>query len=373
MNNTRPLSFFLLSACCLLMTACSNAQDTEPQAKEAQTAQTCLEVSLTGTMGGPATYGGLAGSGTLVKYGSVESGCGEVYLQFDAGRATSLRLSELGVPLNKLNAVFITHLHSDHSVGLVDIFQTRWHFFGKPLDLVCSADQTVEKPKPRTMSCANFGEHIADAAFHAGEIAQRSGESKKRNDEGPAAIVNYIPVGAEILPTKPVIVWQSGDVTVKAIASKHIPGHLSYRVDTPKGSVVIGGDAGNNIAKPPRPNSTSAAVELLSKGADVLVHSTMHPIFGPENGSKFPPHIFYRQSTAGDLGAMAQRAGVDHLMLTHLIPALGAKSHGPFAVPGGPLSESDYREVVSVSDYSGKVYVGRDLMTLRLPANAASE
>ena len=373
MNNTRPLSFFLLSACCLLMTACSNAQDTEPQAKEPQMAQTCLEVSLTGTMGGPATYGGLAGSGTLVKYGSVESGCGEVYLQFDAGRATSLRLSELGVPLNKLNAVFITHLHSDHSVGLVDIFQTRWHFFGKPLDLVCSADQTVEKPKPRTMSCANFGEHIADAAFHAGEIAQRSGESKKRNDEGPAAIVNYIPVGAEILPTKPVIVWQSGDVTVKAIASKHIPGHLSYRVDTPKGSVVIGGDAGNNIAKPPRPNSTSAAVELLSKGADVLVHSTMHPIFGPENGSKFPPHIFYRQSTAGDLGAMAQRAGVDHLMLTHLIPALGAKSHGPFAVPGGPLSESDYREVVSVSDYSGKVYVGRDLMTLRLPANAASE
>ena len=367
MNNSNPVLVFLFSACSLLMAACTQAEDIEVHTDKKQASENCLEVSLTGTMGGPATYGGLAGSGTLVKYGSVESGCGEVFLQFDAGRATSLRLSELGVPINKLNAVFITHLHSDHSVGLVDVFQTRWHFFGKPLDLVCSADQTVEKPTPRTMSCANFGEHIGDTAFHAGEIAQRSAESKKRNDGGPAAIVNYVPVGTKALPTKPEVVWQSGDVTVKAIASKHIPGHLSYRVDTPKGSVVIGGDAGNDVAKPPRPNSTSAAVELLSQGADVLVHSTIHPVFGPEGGSKFPPPIFFRQSTAADLAAMAKRSGVQHLMYTHLIPALGAKSHGPFKVPGGPLSESDYIKAAADSGFEGQLYVGRDLMTLRLP------
>jgi len=352
----------ILGASLMLCAACSQAQSD---------VDTCLEISLTGTMGGPSVFAGLAGSGTLVKYGNVENNCGDIHLQFDAGRATSLRLSELGVGVNKLDAIFITHLHSDHTVGLVDILQTRWHFFGKPIDLVCSADQTVEKPSPRTLSCANFGEHIADAAIQAGEIAQRSAESKKRNSNGPASIVNHIAVEAKpaskTAAAKPVQVWQSGDVSVSAINSRHIPGHLSYRVDTPKGSVVIGGDAGNDLAKPPRENSTSAAVESLSQDADVLVHSTIHPVFGPDGGSKFPAPIFFRQSTAADLGALAKRAKVKHLMLTHLIPPIGAKSVGPYKVPGGPLSEASYVDAVSPSDYKGQLYVGKDKLTLRLP------
>jgi len=349
----------------VLLSACSQA--------DSEDSDSCLEVSLTGTMGGPAAFGGLAGAGTLVKYGSVDNKCGDVTLQFDAGRATSLRLSELGVSVNQLDAIFITHLHSDHTVGLVDILQTRWHFFGKPIDLVCSADQSTDKPSPRTLSCGSFGEHIADAAIEAGEIAQRSAESKKRNADGPASIVNHIAVEAtpasKTTPAAPVQVWQSGEVTVSAIASRHIPGHLSYRVDTPKGSVVIGGDAGNDIPNPPRENSTSAAVETLSQGADVLVHSTMHTIFGPEGGSKFPAPIFFRQSTAEDLGSLAKRAEVQHLMLTHLIPPVGAPSVGPYKVPGGPLSEADYKKSVDSSGYEGQVHVGRDKLTLRLPAS----
>ena len=78
-------------------------------------AQNCLEVSLTGTLGGPAFYQDLAGAGTLVKYGSVESGCSDTNLQFDVGRATGMRLSQLGVSANQVDAVFITHLHSDHT------------------------------------------------------------------------------------------------------------------------------------------------------------------------------------------------------------------------------------------------------------------
>ena len=362
MNNINPTLMCLFVLSSMLVTACSQAQS-----------DTCLEISLTGTMGGPAVFGGLAGSGTLVKYGSIDNDCGDIKLQFDAGRATSLRLSELGVGVNQIDAVFITHLHSDHTVGLVDIFQTRWHFFGKPLDLVCSADQATDKPSPRTLSCANFGDHIADAAIQAGEIAQRSAENNKRASSGPSSIVNYIPVQAapatKTTPAASVQVWQSGAVTVSAIASRHIPGHLSYRVDTPQGSVVIGGDAGHDIAKPPRPNSTSAAVERLSQGADVLVHSTMHPVFGPDGGSKFPVPIFFRQSTAADLGALAKRAQVSHLMLTHLIPAIGAMSVGPYKVPGGPLSEADYEKSVSTSGYQGQLHVGRDKLTLRLPAS----
>lgn len=355
----------------LLLVACSSSDEAPSTAINStqnflETNRNCLEVSLTGTMGGPANYGSLAGSGTLVKYGTFADDCGLVHLQFDAGRATSIRLAELGVNVNALDAVFITHLHSDHTVGLIDVIQTRWHFFGQSLDLVCSGDHVTTAPNTRTMSCREFGEHIADAAKHAGEIAQRSSESNRRDASGPASIVNFMEVEVP-LPRTPEIVWRSGDVKVSAIASQHIPGHLSYRVDTPAGSVVIGGDAGNDLSQPPRDYSTSAAVELLAADADVLVHSVIHPIFDPESGSSFPAPLFYRQSTAPDLGALAHRASVDQLLLTHLIPVIGAESHGPYAIPGGTLSVEDYEDAVAQSGYEGKVHIGKDLLTIRLP------
>jgi ribonuclease Z len=48
-----------------------------------------------------------------------------------------------------------------------------------------------------------------------------------------------------------------------------------------------------------------------------------------------PPALYYRQSTATDIGAMAKRAGAKHLMLTHLIPPIGAERQGPWKIPGG--------------------------------------
>jgi ribonuclease Z len=140
-------------------------------------------------------------------------------------------------------------------------------------------------------------------------------------------------------------------------------------VDTPAGSVVIGGDAGSDIVAPPRPSSTSQEVEQLAKDADVIVHSTIHPILGPDKGSGFFSHAYYRQSTASDLGAMAQRAGIKYLVLTHLIPALGAKRQGPFSIPGGPLTENDYEKAVREGGFTGHVLVGTDLASLRLPTS----
>lgn len=355
----------------LFITACSatnSIQNSSPVAKAKEVladGSACMEVSLTGTLGGPGVGGSLAGAGTLVKVGTNSNDCGDVHLQFDTGRATSIRLAELGVNVNQLDAVFITHLHSDHTVGLVDIAQTRWHFFGKPFDLVCAGDHVTPEPNSRNMSCRSFGENITAAAEQAGEIAQRSAESKKRSSLGPSSIVNFVEVPAPV-PTTPTVVWSSGDVTVSAIGSTHIPGHLSYRVDSSAGSVVIGGDAGNDVRTPPRANSTSANVELLSKDADVLVHSTMHPIFHPDEGGTFPAALFFRQSTAGDLGALAERAGVEHLMLTHLIPVIGAEKHGPYVVPGGPVTAKSYEDSAKSSGYTGKVHVGTDLLTIRL-------
>jgi ribonuclease Z len=74
-----------------------------------------------------------------------------------------------------------------------------------------------------------------------------------------------------------------------------------------------------------------------------------------------------RQSSVPDLGAMAKRAGAKHLMLTHLIPPLGAKEQYPFKVPGGPLSEADYRKAAEEGGFTGDIIVGTDLASLRLP------
>lgn len=344
------LRFFAL----LTLTLISTAAYAEP----------CLKVTLTGTQGGPPVFQGQNGAGTLVQYGDDENNCAGTNLQFDTGRGTTQALSKAGMPVAKLNAVFLTHMHSDHTEGLIDMMQLRWHFAspGPKLDLICSND--VTSPAGHTMSCISFAAHIGDAAINSGEMAQRLLENKMRLPGGPADLLNVTPFTANQEPTE---VWSSGDVTVLAIGSRHIPGHASYRVDTPAGSVVIGGDAGNDAPKPPRDSSTSAHVEKLAEGADIIVHSTIHPAMGPDKDSGFPPPIYFRQSTATDLGAMAQRTGTKHLMLTHLIPPLGAKNQGPFKVPGGGLSEADYAQAVSDGGFTGNTVVGRDLVSLQLP------
>ena len=334
-------------------------------AMPAAQAAPCMVVTLTGTQSGPPAFNGLAGAGTLVRYGDDSNNCGALKLQFDAGRGTTMRLSQLHVPPGKLNAIFFTHMHSDHTDGFAGLMQLRWHFNSKgpKIDMVCSDD--VASPRGFTVSCKKLAAHIADAFIQSGEIAQRLSENKVRLPGGPADLIHVITFKAT---NEPQVVWTAGDVKVSAIRSTHISGHASYRVDTPAGSVVIGGDAGNDIRKPPRPTSTSDQVEKLAKGADILVHSTIHPVMGPGKGSKFPPPIYFRQSTAQDLGALAKRAGVKHLMLTHLLPPIGAKNQGPYKIPGGALTEASYKEAVAASGYKGDTIVGTDLASIRLPA-----
>jgi ribonuclease Z len=324
-----------------------------------------MTITITGSLGGPQAFQGQAGAGTLIRYGDDTDNCSAVRLQFDAGRGTLLRLSQLGVASGQIDAIFFTHMHNDHNEGFIDLLQHRWHFFptGPKIDVVCGTD--APSPLGFTISCDKFVAHIGDALIRAGEIAQRRSEDRRRAEGGPSAMANL----ATFEPrNEPQQVWASGDVKVTAIRSTHIPGHASYRVDTPAGSVVIGGDAGNDTPAPPRASSTSEQVELLAKGADVIVHSTMHPVMGPDRDSGMPPGIFHRQSTAPDLGAMAQRVGAKHLVLTHLSPPTGTNQLGVWKVPGGPLSEDDFRNAASSSGFTGQIIVAKDLAALRLPA-----
>jgi len=325
----------------------------------------CLVVTLTGTSG-PPPYNGLAGPGTLVRYGDDTNDCRSVLMQFDAGRGTLMRLSQVNVEAAQLNAMFFTHMHSDHMEGFSDIVQMRW-MFGSPqttkLDVVCAAD--AKSPSGPDLSCSKFVAHINDAYELSGESAYRAFEMKGViNPAGPVT-------GMKVITFEPKddaqVVWTSGDVKVSAVRTTHVPGSAAFRIDTPAGSVAIGGDSSNDVPAPPRRTSTSDELEKLAKGVDVIVNTTIHPVLSPEKGASTPPAVYYRQNNATDLGAMAQRDGAKYLMLTHLAPPIGASAQGTVKIQGGPLSEEDYRKAAQEGGFTGNVIVGTELASVRLP------
>jgi ribonuclease Z len=72
--------------------------------------------------------------------------CNAVRLQFDAGRGTSLRLSQVDVLPEQLSVMFFTHMHSDHVGGFMQFALAQ-----RGLDIVCSAD--ASSAVGHTLSC----------------------------------------------------------------------------------------------------------------------------------------------------------------------------------------------------------------------------
>jgi ribonuclease Z len=77
-----------------------------------------LTVTLLGT-GDPSRTVTRFGPSTLVEAGAER-------LLFDCGRGTSQRLWQIGTPLSAVAVLFLTHLHSDHVVGIPDLWLTGW-------------------------------------------------------------------------------------------------------------------------------------------------------------------------------------------------------------------------------------------------------
>src|SRR5512144_3227822 len=59
------------------------------------------------------------GPATLIEAGSQK-------ILVDAGRGATMRLFQLGIPLGSIDLLLLTHFHSDHVVGLPDIWLTGW-------------------------------------------------------------------------------------------------------------------------------------------------------------------------------------------------------------------------------------------------------
>jgi ribonuclease BN (tRNA processing enzyme) len=104
-----------------------------------------------------------------------------------------------------------------------------------------------------------------------------------------------------------------------AEAARHLS--LSYRFDTPDRSIVVTGDTG-----------PSADVEALARGADLLVGEMIDVPLTVATIRKVDPglteqrlkdmttHLSSHHLAPADLGAMAERAGVKTLVVTHLVP-----------------------------------------------------
>lgn len=284
------------------------------------------DVVLTGT-GVPHPRPGTAGAGTLVRW---TDGARRVALQFDAGRATVLRLMDAGTPPAELTAVFLTHLHSDHVVGLPDLALTHWvqrpMSGAGPLVIVAPAGPTVR-----------FVERMLDA--YDDDMAVR------REHVGGDPI--ELDVRAFPAAFEPVEVWNDGAVRVEAVAVHHepVPDAVAYRVTTPDGVVVISGDT-----------RVCAEVEALAAGCDVLVHEACRttPLAEAIAGTIYETIFSYHADTL-PLGALAERAGVSHVLLTHLIPP-----------PDTDADREQFAADLRAGGYTGTITVGTDLATVTL-------
>ncbi|MGA7380124.1 MAG: MBL fold metallo-hydrolase [Terriglobales bacterium] len=91
--------------------------------------------ALVGTLSGQDFKVTLLGTGNprpvMSRFGpSILVEAGKEKLVFDCGRGATQRLYQLKIPFTEITGLFLTHLHSDHTVGIPDLWLTGW---------VCSA------------------------------------------------------------------------------------------------------------------------------------------------------------------------------------------------------------------------------------------
>jgi ribonuclease Z len=240
---------------------------------------------------------------------------------FDAGtgvvrRAVAAqRAGVAGLRLPALQRVFLTHLHSDHTLGLADLLFTPW-IQGRTVPL-----EVYGPPGTR-----RFVNGIIDGNDE--DIKERLASSGGPPANGWKANVHEIAEG---------VVYQDARVTIRAFAVPHSEWKYAfgYRIETPDRTIVISGDT--------RPDPAIAAA---CNGCDVLIHE----VYSDSGFASIPAarQTYHERAhtSATALGAIATNARPKLLILTHLL-FFGA---------------SEERLLAEVrSKFSGKVVLARDL------------
>jgi ribonuclease BN (tRNA processing enzyme) len=241
-------------------------------------------------------------------------------LLFDAGAGVMRRVSAAGLPISGPEAAFITHLHSDHTLGLADLILTTW-----------VARRTQPFPIYGPHGLQRMTNHLL--AAYSEDIQIRTAGLEREAPGGYRVRVR------EIVPG---LVYDRDGVRVTAVKVSHgsWPQAYAYRIDTPGRSIVVSGDT--------RP---SEALVKAARGVDTLVHevySASH--LAPEDrpGGKYWPQYMREFHTSDlELGALAARIKPRMLVLTHII-RFGA-------------TDQEMVDAIRKGGYEGLVEVGKDL------------
>jgi ribonuclease BN (tRNA processing enzyme) len=244
---------------------------------------------------------------------------GSLYI-FDAGPGVERRMLEAvakGTKIDTIPAVFITHLHSDHTLGLPALV----YYHGPNAAFRGGGPLTVYGPP----GIAAMMEHIRAAWTEDRAIRTQTG----------GAAPSWQVRGADVAAG---VIYRDSNIVVKAFEVPHgtWPHAFGYRVETPDRVIVISGDT--------RP---SDAIARECAGCDVLLHE----VYAAEGFKKMPARVQPYHSAAHtstyELAEIASKAQPKLLVLYHQLYF------------GGATDDDLLREVRG--RYRGRVVSARDL------------
>ncbi len=307
MHLLRASYFVLLAAMVIALPSFATAEDFPPNH---------IRVTLLGS-GTPVPSISQYGTAILVQAGGEN-------LLFDCGRGCTTRLAQVNPNLiARVDRLFITHLHSDHVVGVDDLWLNGWtQGRNHPL--------SIWGPK----GTKKFMRYLR-AAFSA-DIKQRLRDGVPAIEDGLAKSITEI--------KRDGIVYEENGVTVTAFSTQHVPGEpgFGYKVEFGTRSIMISGD-------------TTLTENLYRYGekVDVLFQEVISPavvgylenVFSNDQVSK----IVNYHTTARQAASLFVKTKPRLAVFYH------TKNDGVFS--GSLMAEVS-------KEYSGTVEVGYDLMQI---------
>jgi ribonuclease BN (tRNA processing enzyme) len=272
----QPLLFFA----CFLLFATTPASDAQAQTKPPPKTQ----IVMLGTGNPRPDPDRMGGAVAIVVNGTpyiVDCGVGVVR------RATAAeRAGVKGLNVRNLKTVFITHLHTDHTIGLPDLLFTPW---------IMGRKEPLEVYGP--VGIKAMMEHISKAYQEDNRI--RINGLERGNNTGNKANVHEI---------RPGVIYKDENVTVKAFLVRHgsWPQAYGYRFETPDRTIVISGDT-----------SPSQSIVENCHGCDVLIHEVYSQLGFEQSSPDWRKYILSFHTSTKELAEIAAQARPGLLILYH--------------------------------------------------------